>query len=121
MSEPKKKSSGVKIAAKAVVWLLVGIFLSVAIPRFIHSRQLALRNACVNHLGQIDAAKNQWAQDHKMTTNDIPTWDDLKSYLGSGDGEILKCPQGGVYTIRKIGESPTCSLGTTVTPAHVLQ
>jgi hypothetical protein len=39
--------------------------------------------------------------DRNKTTNDIPTWDDLKPYVGGGDGEILKCPQGGIYTIEK--------------------
>jgi hypothetical protein len=71
-------------------------------------------------LGQIDAAKEQWALDHKKTTNDIPTWDDLKPYVELNGNAELKCPAGGIYSIGKIGEFPTCSLGNTVTPAHVL-
>jgi hypothetical protein len=120
MSEPKNKSSGL-IAVKWIAYcLFIGLLLAVAVPKFIHSRQLAMRNACVNQLGQIDAAKNQWALDHKKATNDIPAWEDLKPYVGRGDGEILKCPEGGIYIIGKVEENPTCSLGTTVTPAHVL-
>ena len=103
------------------VCLFIGILLAgVIIPKLNASRRLALRNACVNHLGQIDAAKNQWTLDHQKTTNDIPTWADLKPYVGGGNGEILKCPEGGIYSIKKVCDKPTCSLGTTVTPAHVL-
>jgi hypothetical protein len=42
--------------------------------------------------------------------------DDIAPYFPNG---IPKCPAGGTYTIGKVGEPPTCSLGTNVTPAHV--
>jgi RNA polymerase sigma factor (sigma-70 family) len=73
-------------------------------------------NACINNLRLIDSAKQQWALEHNKTGEDTPTWDDIKPYLGRGaNGEIPVCPDGGVYTIGKVGEKPTCSI-----PSHVL-
>ena len=47
--------------------------------------------------------------------------DDLTPYIKlNKDGKIPPCPQGGVYSIKKVGDVPTCSLGTTVTPSHIL-
>jgi ABC-type proline/glycine betaine transport system substrate-binding protein len=108
MSEPKKKSSGGKIIVKVVVCLLFGLALAVGIPKFIQARQASVRLACMNHLIQIDGAKQQWKIEHKKTDADIPTWEDLKPYL-SGNAE-LKCPAGGIYTIGKVGELPSCSI-----------
>jgi hypothetical protein len=47
--------------------------------------------------------------------------DDLTPYIKLNKySKIPPCPKGGVYSIKKVGDVPTCSLGTTVTPAHVL-
>lgn len=76
---------------------------------------------CISNLRQIDAAKQQWALENGKTNGEVCTETDLTPYIRvDAFGHIPKCPQGGIYTIGKIGEPPTCSLGTTVTPAHVL-
>jgi hypothetical protein len=70
--------------------------------------------SCVALLGQIDGAVLGWALDHKKTTNDVPTWDDLvcpDCYMS--DKPV--CPQGGEYTLRHVGEHPQCSI-----PMHSL-
>ena len=79
---------------------------------------------------QIDAAKNQWALEHNAKSNDVITINEIRPYIElernnpfiklDTKGNLPKCPSGGTYTIGKVGEAPTCSLGTTVTPAHVL-
>lgn len=49
-----------------------------------------------------------WALDNHKTTNDIPTWSDL---IGK-DGyirEMPTCPEGGTYTIGRVGGRPKCS------------
>jgi hypothetical protein len=107
MSEPKKKAS-VGIIVKIVVCLFFGLALAVGIPKFIQARQASSRLACMNHLIQIDGAKQQWKIEHKKTDADIPTWVDLKPYI-SGNVE-LKCPAGGIYTIGKVSELPSCSI-----------
>jgi RNA polymerase sigma factor (sigma-70 family) len=73
-------------------------------------------NSCINNLRLIDAAKMQWALDHDEENANAPTMEDLRPYLGRGaKGELPGCPGGGVYTIGKVGEKPTCNI-----PGHVL-
>lgn len=74
------------------------------------------RNACINNLRLIDAAKQQWALEFHKQGTDVPTWDDLRPYLGHGANvELPTCSDGGVYTIGTVNEKPTCN-----TPGHVL-
>jgi methyl-accepting chemotaxis protein len=68
---------------------------------------------CINHLRQIDAAKQQWALENNKTADAIPTEQDLLPYLK--DGVFPVCPSGGTYTIGAVGVPPTCSV-----PGHVL-
>ena len=81
---------------------------------------------CTHNLRLIYGIKDQWAVEHSKTTNDVPTWDDLKSYFPSEwtgkntnwrDGKLV-CPEGGTYTLGKVGAYPTCSIGG---PHHSLQ
>ena len=78
----------------------------------------------------MNSAKNEWALEHNAKSNDIVTIKDIRPYIErernnsfiklDAKGNLPKCPSGGTYTIGKIGEPPTCSLGTTVDPPHVL-
>ena len=73
---------------------------------------------CVNQLRMIDGAKQQWALVTGAGSNAVPTWDDIRPYLVSGGlpkGETLRCHSGGQYTIGRVGEPPTCSVGGTHT------
>ena len=81
-------------------------------------RNVAQANACINNLRQIDSAKNQWALENGKTTGTFPSWTDLLPYLK--DKKIPICPAGGIYNITAVGDMPTCSLGNTVTPNHIL-
>ena len=46
---------------------------------------------------------------------------DLTPYIKlNSAGKIPGCPNGGIYSIKKVGDFPTCSLSATVIPAHVL-
>jgi hypothetical protein len=100
------------ITVAAAVLLLAVIVLM--LPAFFRARTTSAPNACINSLRQIDGAKQQWAMENRKTTNDTPSWDDIRIYVGRGpQGEIPKCPQGGTYVLGKIGELPRCSLGAT--------
>ena len=80
------------------------------------SSEINQRDACINNLRQIDAAKQQWALEKGKKAGDTPVEADLKPYLTPGpNGVFLKCPAGGKYTIGKVGEPPTCSI-----PGHEL-
>jgi hypothetical protein len=84
--------------------------------------KISATNACIHNLQQIDAAANQFALEHRLTNGDAINYpNDLTPYIKLNDeGKIPPCPSGGIYSIKKVGDTPTCSLGTTVTPAHVL-
>jgi hypothetical protein len=100
----------------------IGVFVVVVLPNFIKARSTSSMNACINNLRQIDAAANEFALEKNLKTGDkINFPDDLTPYIKlTKDGKIPPCPQGGIYSIKKVGDVPTCSLGTTVTPAHIL-
>src|SRR5665213_3176161 len=102
------------LAAVAVIVLAVGI------PNFIRARSTRAAYPCINNLRQLDAAKNQWMLDRGKTTNDMPTWDDIRPYLPErGSNKIPACPDGGVYTLGRMRQPPTCSLGDSE-PGHKL-
>lgn len=85
-----------------------GLLVVVAAPNFIRARTDIARNPCINILRNIDGATQSWALDNAKSTNDAPTWDDVRAYL-SRDGKIPSCPQGGKYTLGRKGTPPTCS------------
>ena len=99
----------------------IGIFVA-SIPNFVRTHRVYNGNACINNLRQIDAAAQEFALEHGKTNGEAINYpDDLTPYIKlNKDGKIPPCPQGGVYSIKKVGDNPTCSLGTTVTPAHIL-
>jgi len=126
MSEPKEKSNpAFGFREIFIVVCLIGIFALIAIPNFVSNGRNSpggKSNACINNLRRIDAAKNEWASENGKTNGAVVTENDLKPYIKlDSRGNLPKCPSGGTYTIGKIGEPPTCSLGTTVNPPHVLQ
>lgn len=71
-------------------------------------------NTCINHLRQIDAAKQQWALENDKTAGAIPPALELLPYLK--DGIFPVCPSGGAYTINAVVVLPTCSISGHVLP-----
>jgi hypothetical protein len=88
--------------------LLIPLMLAIAIPNFVKARQTAQTNVCVNHLRELDAAKQQWALEKSKTAADTPTMQDLAPYLRNA-AETIKCPAGGTYTLNPVGQAPACS------------
>jgi competence protein ComGC len=90
----------------------IPMMLAIAIPNFTKARNVALTNACINNLRQIDSAKQEWALENKKPATAIPTESDLASNLKSG---MPKCPAGGTYKLNAVNEAVTCSV-----PGHKL-
>ena len=68
---------------------------------------------CIANLRQIDAAKQQWAQQNNRQGGTPVTPGDIARFLR---GNILPtCPAGGIYLINAVGMPPTCS-----SPGHAL-
>lgn len=105
-----------KILIALTACLFAGLVAAFVVPGFVAVSLARSSNACVNNLRVIDDAKQQWALENGKT-NGVVTWADIKPYMGRGtEGSIPKCPQGGVYTIGRLDEDPTCSIGASDWP-----
>lgn len=85
-------------------------------------RATSCANACINNLRQLDAAINQYALEHGAKNGDTIRYpDDLTPYIKlNAKGQIPSCPDGGIYSVGKVGDAPVCSMGGSVKPAHIL-
>ena len=91
---------------------------AIVIPNL--AKQTASARPCIANLRDLDSAKQQWAVENGKTNGAVCTEGDIKQFVKlDSNGNLPKCPQGGIYTIGKVGESVTCSLGKT-NPNHVL-
>lgn len=96
----------------SIIMVPVGVLGAIAIPSFVKARSTATKNGCINNLRQIDAAVEQWALAAKKEDG-APV--DLKGISGYLRGNKMpKCPKGGVYTIKAVGDSPSCSVHGTM-------
>jgi hypothetical protein len=77
---------------------------------------------CVANLELLRIEKGNWMRMDDKTTNDIPTWEEIDQIISPStllqwsNGRPV-CPDGGVYTLHRGGDLPTCSIGG---PRHAL-
>jgi hypothetical protein len=91
---------------------IVGLLAAIAIPSFMKARTTSQKNACINNLRQIEAAKEQWALENKLSTGADVITIDVNAYMKT----TPVCPVGGLYTYDVIGSDASCSV-----QGHVLQ
>ena len=100
-----------------IVVLIIGILLAIAVPNFMKARDNSRAKSCMENLRQISGAKEQAAMDLRLADTAVPAQSDLMpAYIKSWPLE----PAGGTYTIGDMSTNPTCSVGATSTPKHVL-
>ena len=105
-----------------IVVAIIGLLAAIAVPNFVQSRTSTQRNACINNLRQIDAAKQQWALETNQAAAAVPVAADLDAYLKGGTANVV-CPQdaaaafGSSYTINALDVNPVCQIDAVT---HVL-
>jgi hypothetical protein len=87
-----------------ILSVLMGLISMMSLPSFVSSGS-SIENAVINNLRQIDAAKNQFALEKKVSPDYIPTEVDLTPYIHLRDG---KFPHVGEerYVLNPIRENP---------------
>ena len=95
--------------------MIIAPIICIVVPQWLSTKpKHAPRLSCIANLKQIEGAKDVWVIDRNKTTNDVPTLDDLVGETGYIN-KMPKCSVGGVYTLGRVDEKPTCSI-----PGHTL-
>jgi len=122
-----------------IVVAIIGLLAAIAIPSFMRARTTSQKNACINNLRQIEAAKDQYALENGLTNLAVILASDdtatFSNFVGVGDGFIKAfpiCPassnvaegtktaamSASDYTVGAIGVNALCQR---VGDTHVLQ
>jgi len=112
---------GFTLVELMIVVSIIGMLLAIAAPSFVHARENARAKSCQENLKQIESAKERWAMDNHRDRTDTPTMTEL-AIPGLYMRNTPFCPGGGDYTVGRLDQIPTCSLGGTPggQAAHVL-
>jgi len=103
----------VKRSITALIGVMAVVLIAAALLPFLLVKTMPAKAPCINNLRQLDGAKQQWALEYRKETNDVPTMNDVRSFLKNS----LVCPEGGNYVPGRIDELPKCSIGG---PYHTL-
>ena len=104
----RRRERGFTLVEIMIVVLIIGILLAIAVPSFMNARERSRTNACRSNLRQIQAAKEQWAMETNQASTATPVQGDLMpTYMKSWPA----CPAAGTYTIGRVDQNPTCSVG----------
>lgn len=108
-----RANKGFTLVEIMIVVAIIGLLAAIAIPSFIQARTTSQKNACINNLRQIDAAKEQWALEANKVTGDAV---DAAYLVYIKGGALPTCPASGTYTVGAIGTDPVCSVTLHVLP-----
>jgi hypothetical protein len=96
--------------ARIIVVVLALALVAVLATNFYTARSAKAYTPCIANLRQIEGIKDVWAKEMRKSPGDTPSDADL---FGPGRYQLSKprCPANRVYTLGRVGEEPTCSIG----------
>lgn len=89
----------------AIAIAFISISLSYASDKSLKDEQASI---CRTNLQQLDEAKQKWASTTKAVPGDTSFAIHIVDYLP--EGNMPKCPSGGVYQFNVVGKKPSCSI-----------
>jgi len=113
--------AGFTLVEIMIVVAIIGLLAAMAIPNFMHSRAEVQARVCINNLTKIEGAAEEFAMENGKKDGDAISYPgDLTPFKLNATHSIPGCPAGGTYSLNAVGASPVCSLGSTVSPAHIM-
>jgi hypothetical protein len=94
----------------SLVWIVVfALMVVVAIANSRKLHQSPSRTICVANLKMIEGAKGFWALGNRKPDSAVPQESDI---FGPSKAIQTKpiCPEGGIYTLNAVSDSPQCSV-----------
>ena len=107
-----RNSKGFTLVEIMIVVAIIGLLAAIAVPNFVQARTTARRNACINNLRLISAAKDQSALENGYAESSVLTSAEISAYLRSNAMPV--CPGTGTYTVNAVSVVPVCSLSATL-------
>jgi prepilin-type N-terminal cleavage/methylation domain-containing protein len=115
----KRKPAGFTLVEIMIVVAIIGMLASIAVPNFLHSRDVAHRKICVGNLRQLEGAVQTWALETRKYNGDSI----VSAELFGSTNYIKKspmCPSGGSYSYFRVGDPVHVSCTLSVIAGHTL-
>jgi len=115
----ERRAAGFTLVEIMIVVAIIGLLASIAIPNFIHSREVSQRKACVGNLRQLEGAVQAWALEKRKYNGDA-----IDSAQLFGANNYIKsqphCPGGGNYSYFNVGDPVHVSCTLSSLQGHTL-
>ena len=110
-----RNSKGFTLVEIMIVVAIIGLLAAIAVPNFVQARTTARKNACINNLRLIEAAKEQYALEANVASGGAVTAANIDPYL-KGTTVAVICPSDATktfatsYTIDVVGTNASCKI-----------